>query len=105
LNCAAYRYALHADHDHRLSPQGTESVYRTGSTRGVRVAHESKLGRTLAALDAAATAVEQHQPGCKLDPRKGTLKGPWSVWANGSWRVMFRFVGPDVELVDYQGCD
>jgi proteic killer suppression protein len=31
-----------------------------------------------------------------------TSKGQWSVWVNGNWRVTFRFVGPDVELVDYQ---
>ncbi|WP_215893446.1 type II toxin-antitoxin system RelE/ParE family toxin [Neorhizobium sp. T25_13] len=24
------------------------------------------------------------------------------MWVNGNWRVTFRFVGADVELVDYQ---
>jgi toxin HigB-1 len=24
------------------------------------------------------------------------------MWVNGNWRVTFRFVGQDVELVDYQ---
>ncbi|MHB8386994.1 hypothetical protein [Metallibacterium sp.] len=24
------------------------------------------------------------------------------MWVNGNWRVTFRFVGTDVELVDYQ---
>jgi plasmid maintenance system killer protein len=28
--------------------------------------------------------------------------GHWFVWVNGNWRVTFRFVGADVELVDYQ---
>jgi proteic killer suppression protein len=31
-----------------------------------------------------------------------SLKGHWSVWVSGNWRVTFRFIGADVELVDYQ---
>ncbi|MFA6232438.1 MAG: type II toxin-antitoxin system RelE/ParE family toxin [Rhodanobacter sp.] len=53
-------------------------------------------------LDAAATPAELNQPGYKLHPLKGTLKGHWSVWVSGNWHVTFRFVGADVELVDYQ---
>ena len=60
-----------------------------------------KLSRVLAALDAAATPTELNLPGYKLHPLKGNLKGHWSVWVNGNWRVTFRFIGADVELVDY----
>nr|WP_245256312.1 type II toxin-antitoxin system RelE/ParE family toxin [Bartonella alsatica] len=28
-------------------------------------------------------------------------KGYWSITVNGNWRVIFRFVGIDVELVNY----
>lgn len=82
--------------------KGLEVLYRTGSTRGVQATHAAKLRRILAALDAATVAAELHQPGYKLHPLKGELKGHWSVWVNGNWRVTFRFVGADVELVDYQ---
>lgn len=41
-------------------------------------------------------------PSFRLHMLKGDLKGHWSVWVNGNWRVTFRFVGADVELVDYQ---
>lgn len=30
------------------------------------------------------------------------MKGHWSFWINGNWRVTFRFVAADVEWVDYQ---
>ncbi|PYE89505.1 proteic killer suppression protein [Phyllobacterium leguminum] len=40
-------------------------------------------------------------PGYKLQALKGDMKGHWSVWVNANWRVTFRFVGADVELVDY----
>ncbi len=32
------------------------------------------------------------------------MKGFWSVWVSGNWRIIFRFTGADatdVDLVDY----
>jgi proteic killer suppression protein len=40
-------------------------------------------------------------PGWRLHPLTGELKGFHSITVNGNWRVIFRFVGQDVELVDY----
>ena len=82
--------------------KGLETLYRTGSSRDVQLAHAPKLSRILAALDAAASAPELNHPGYKLHPLKGTLKGHWSIWVTGNWRVTFRFAGADVELIDYQ---
>ena len=82
--------------------KGLEALFRESSTRGVQAAHAPKLRRILAALDAASTPAELNQPGYKLHPLKGDMKTHWSIWVNGSWRVTFRFVGADVELVDYQ---
>jgi proteic killer suppression protein len=81
---------------------GLETLYRTGSTKGIQAAHEKKLARMLAALDSAATLNDLNQPGYRLHPLKGDRKGFWSIWVNGNWRVTFRFVGVDVELVDYE---
>jgi proteic killer suppression protein len=33
--------------------------------------------------------------------RAGNQAGFWSITVNGNWRVIFRFVNSDVELVDY----
>ncbi|KMY84959.1 HigB toxin protein [Candidatus Paraburkholderia calva] len=82
--------------------KGLEVLYRTCSVRGVQAAHAPKLNRILAALDAAASPEELNHPGYKLHALKGELKGYWSIWVNGNWRVTFRFIGSDVELVDYQ---
>lgn len=40
-------------------------------------------------------------PGFRTHRLKGRLGGHWSIWVNGNWRVTFRFVDADVELVDY----
>jgi proteic killer suppression protein len=82
--------------------KGLETLYRTGSARGVQPTHSRKLLRILAALDAATSPADLNHPGYKLHPLKGDMQGHWSVWVNGNWRVTFRFVGADVELVDYK---
>lgn len=82
--------------------KGLKVFYETGSTRGIQAAHEEKLAMILAILDAASEPQCLNLPGLRLHPLKGKLKGHWSVLVNGNWRVTFRFVGVDVELVDYQ---
>lgn len=79
-----------------------ETLYGTGSTRGVQASHADKLRRILSALDAVASPTEWNHPGYRLHPLKGELKGHWSIWVNGNWRITFRFAGTDVERVDYQ---
>jgi proteic killer suppression protein len=82
--------------------KGLETFYRTGSTRGIQAAHASKLRRILGLLDVAQRPQDMNVPSFKLHPLKGDLAGHWSVWVNGNWRITFRFVESDVELVDYQ---
>lgn len=82
--------------------KGLELFYTSGSTKGIQPSHAAKLGRILGLLDVASAPADVNLPGFKLHPLKGGLKGHWSVWVNGNWRVTFRFVGADVELVDYQ---
>jgi toxin HigB-1 len=81
--------------------KGLETFYRTGSTRGIQTAHAAKLRRILGLLDVADGPKSLNIPAFKLHPLKGDLKGYWSMWVNGNWRVTFRFAGSNVELVDY----
>lgn len=81
--------------------KGLEAFYKTGTTRGVQAAHTAKLRRILALLDVAAGPDDLNIPSFKLHPLKGDLKGYWSLWVNGNWRVTFRFIGVDVEPVNY----
>lgn len=82
--------------------KGLRQLFETGSAKGVNVGHKVKLLSILAALDVAATPAELALPSYRLHPLKGALKGHWSIWVNGNWRITFRFIGTDVELVDYQ---
>ena len=41
-------------------------------------------------------------PGLRLHSLEGERKGSWAVWVSGNWRVTFRVVGADAEVVDYE---
>ncbi len=82
--------------------KGLRLLYESGSTRGLDAGHVRKLTGILGALDVAAGPEELSLPSYRLHPLKGELRGHWSIWVNGNWRVTFRFSGSDVELVDYQ---
>jgi toxin HigB-1 len=56
------------------------------------------LGR----LNVATQPEDMGLPGLRLHPLKGSRNGTWAVWVSGNWRVTFKFVGADAEVVDYE---
>ncbi|MGQ0465511.1 MAG: type II toxin-antitoxin system RelE/ParE family toxin [Sporichthyaceae bacterium] len=82
--------------------KGLEKLYRDGTKKGVQAAHVGKLLRILSALDVAQTAADLAIPSFRTHPLHGELAGHWSIRVDENWRVTFRFVETDVELVDYQ---
>ena len=81
--------------------KGLKAYFETGTTKGIRVDHAKRLTLILSSLDVATVPGELNLPGFRLHPLKGQLAGYWSMTVSGNWRVIFRFVGADVELVDY----
>jgi len=41
-------------------------------------------------------------PGLFMHKLKGDKKDIWSVRVSGNWRITYRFIGKDVELVNYE---
>jgi len=99
--CAPYRIAIQSVMIKNFRHKGLEIFYRTGSVKGIQTLHAAKLRRILGALDVAQDAQDLNFPSFRLHPLKGNMDGFWSITVNGNWRVTFRFVGIDVELVDY----
>lgn len=85
-----------------LRHKGLESLYRGGSKKGVQSAHVGKLLRILSVLDVAQSPEDLAISSFRTHQLRGDLAGHWSIWVNGDWRVTFRFVETDVELVDYR---
>jgi proteic killer suppression protein len=81
--------------------KGLRLLYQRRDTSGVRADHVARLRRLLASLEVAQTPSNLDRPGYRLHLLRGKLDGFWAVNVSGNWRLVFRFVGTDVELVDY----
>jgi proteic killer suppression protein len=101
VSCSDTRYTAEVIVSFRH--KGLERLYRGGSKKGVQAAHVPKLLRILSLLDVAQSPDDLAIPSFRTHhPLKGDLAGHWSIWVNGNWRITFRFIETDVELVDYQ---
>jgi proteic killer suppression protein len=82
---------------------GLKAFFESGSKAGIQAAHDERLRRMLNRLDHTTDAQGMNLPGWRLHPLKGReLKGHFSVWVSGNWRMTFTFEGTDAVLVDYQ---
>jgi len=81
--------------------EGLEAFFRTGSKAGIQANHAAKLRLQLAARDAATRPGDLAAPGWRLHPLTGAMAGLYSISVSGNWRVIFRFVERDAQLVDY----
>ncbi len=81
--------------------KGLEAFFRRGTKSGIQPQHAAKLRVQLTALNAATKPDDLSAPGWRLHPLTGSLRGFYSITVNGNWRVIFRFNGTGVELVEY----
>ena len=82
--------------------KGLQAFFDTGSKAGIQPHHAARLGRQLARLDLAKTVADMNVPGWVLHALVGNLAGRYAVSGSGNWRLIFRFEGEDVVLLDYQ---
>jgi proteic killer suppression protein len=81
--------------------KGLHAFFEDGTKAGIQAHHAGKLRLQLFALNRAGKPEDLKAPGWRLHPLSGDMAGYWSIAVNGNWRLIFRFVGSDVELVDY----
>ncbi len=86
--------------------KGLAKLYGSGFSSGVQAAHVKRLRLRLrlqlAALDTAQVIEDLSIPGFGLHPLKGKLKGRWSIWVSGNWRLTFEFKDGYVYVLDYE---
>jgi len=82
--------------------KGLKKLYATGSQAGVQAIHVSRLRIQLVALDTAQTIEDMNIPGFKLHELKGQLKGRWSIWVSGNWRITFEFRDSNAFILEYE---
>ncbi len=84
--------------------KGLRQLFEDDNPKGVRAEHLRKIRQILAFLDAANSLEDLNYPALRLHPLKGEMKGFWSLWVNGNWRIVFTFEDgafKKVDLVDY----
>ena len=82
--------------------KGLRTFFEKGSMVGIQAAHAPRLAAMLRRLNESTNAQGMNLPGWRLHPLKGRdLKGCYSVWVSGNWRLTFTFEGTDAVLLDY----
>ena len=82
--------------------KGLSRFFESGSKSAIQSQHAERLRLILGLLNAATAPADLALPGLKLHPLKGDRKGIWSVSVSGNWRITFKFIGKDADVVDYE---
>jgi proteic killer suppression protein len=82
--------------------KGLRKLFDTGNTSGVQANHVKRLRMQLAALDTAQSIEDMDIPGYRLHPLKGAMRGRWSIWVSGNWRLTFEFQNGNAYVLDYE---
>ena len=82
--------------------KGLARFFETGSKSGIQAQHADRLRLILGRLSAASAPEDMGLPGLRLHQLKGPRRGTRAVWVSGNWRITFRFVEGDADVVDYE---
>jgi proteic killer suppression protein len=81
--------------------KGLEEFFYTGSKRGIKPEHASRLERFLDRLNAASAIKDMNYPGSFLHQLSCNKKGFYVVKVSGNWLIFFTFIDGDANIVDY----
>ena len=82
--------------------KGLERFFIRGKKAGIQPKHAERLRLILGRLQASTSPQDMNLPGLDLHELGGERRGDWAVKVSGNWRVTFRFIGKDVDAVDYE---
>ena len=81
--------------------KGLEAFFKTGRMGGIQPIHAKRLRELLTALNVASSPQDLTRPSWRLHGLVGNRAGFHAVTVQANWRLTFRFVGNDVELLNY----
>lgn len=82
--------------------KGLERFFLRGVKSGIQVKHADRIRLILGRLHASTSAEDMNLPGLFLHGLSGKRSKTWSVRVSGNWRITFKFVGKDAEVVNYE---
>ena len=81
--------------------KGLEAFFKTGRMAGIQPIHAKRLRELLTALNVASGPQDLMRLSWRLHGLSGNRAGFHAVTVQANWRLAFRFVGTDVELLNY----
>ena len=81
--------------------KGLEAFFLTGSAAGIQPIHAKRLREQLTALHVAKSPADLARPAWRLHGLTGNRQGFLSLTVQANWRLVFRFDGANVELLEY----
>ena len=81
--------------------KGLEAFFKTGRMAGIQPIHAKRLRELLTAVNVASGPQDLMRPSWRLHGLSGNRAGFHAVTVQANWRLAFRFVGTDVELLNY----
>lgn len=81
--------------------KGLEAFFQTGSLAGIQPIHQNRLREVLTVLNVARGPEDLQRPSWRTHPLRGSRDGFYAIWVQANWRLTFRFIDTDVELLDY----
>lgn len=82
--------------------KGLELLFTKGDSSKLRADQVKRCTLLLQALHTAKNANDLAVPSYKFHPLQGKLQGFYSLRVNGNYRITFRFIGEDVEIVNLE---
>ena len=82
--------------------KGLEKFFTKGSKAGIQAQHVKRLRLILAQLNQSKMIEDMNIPTLALHKLKGNREGIWSVTVQANWRIIFRFIEGDAEIVNYE---
>ena len=81
--------------------KGLEFFFTAGKMSGIQPMHAARLRELLTALNVASAPQDLALPSWRLHGLSGNRAGFYAMTVQANWRLTFRFVGTNVELLDY----
>ena len=82
--------------------KGLKKLFTTGSKAAIQACHAKRIRLILAHLNQAKTVEDMNIPTLALHQLKGKRKKIWAVTVQSNWRITFRFIKGDAEIVNYE---
>ena len=80
--------------------KGLKRLFEKDDGSGIRPDLVDKVRTILAQLNEADTIEDMRVTSFHLHPLKGDKKGLWSVTIRANWRIVFRLVNGDADVID-----